>query len=101
MLFISKAFWILARDNGRDFVSRFFRCDYAMDLEINEVAPVCHPLVQQLSVISFHYLIAARQLVIHPTRHIAQALESQTTPFLKPTVDGYGVPTFEMLYYHV
>lgn len=40
-----------------------------MYLEINEVAPVRHPLFQQSRVVGFHQLIAALELVIDPTRH--------------------------------
>jgi len=37
---------------------------YRMYLEINEVAPVGHPLVQQPPVVGHHQLIAALELVI-------------------------------------
>jgi len=72
-----------------------------MNLEINEVAPICHPLVQQSSVISFHYLIAPRQLVIYSTRHIIEALGSHMTALAKPTINGYGILAFEVLHDHV
>jgi hypothetical protein len=72
-----------------------------MDLEINEVSPVFHPLIKQLSVIGLHYLKTPRQLVIHPTRHIVQARWSHATAFPKPTINGYGIAAFEVLDYHV
>src|SRR5262249_16993367 len=50
----------------RDSLSRLFRCDDKMYLEICEVLPVRHPLIEQPAIISFHELVAALELFVDP-----------------------------------
>src|SRR5207302_8387181 len=75
----------------RDLLGSLLRCEYHMYLEINQVAPVRHPLIQQSSVVGFHQLIAALELVIDPARHISQALRSHPAAIPKPAIHGYEI----------
>ena len=71
-----------------------------MHLEIDEVPPVRHPLIEQLAVMSFHQLIATLKFVIDPARHISQPLGRHTPSIPKSAIDGYGIFVLETLHYH-
>src|ERR1700730_1516351 len=72
-----------------------------MFFEVYEVAPVCHPLIEQSAVMGFHQLIAPLKFVIDPTRYVQQALRCQTPMIAKPPIDGDSIFILEVLHDHV
>jgi hypothetical protein len=72
-----------------------------MYFEVHEVAPVCHPLIQQTTVVGFHQLIAPFKFVIHPARDVQQAVRRQTPLIPKPAIDGDSIFVLEALHDHV
>jgi len=58
-----------------------------MYLEVYEVAPVCHPLIEWGAVMRFRQLIAPFKSVIDPARNIPQALRRETPIIPEPTED--------------
>jgi len=72
-----------------------------MDLEINEVVPIGHPLIEQPPIISFHELVVALKFFVHPARHVKQALGRHSTAVPKTTVHEYRIFVPEVLHHHV
>jgi len=72
-----------------------------MDLEIDEVAPFRHPLIEQRPVVRLHHLVATLQLVIDPTRDIDQALGRHPAAIAEAAIYRHSVFVLEMLDYHV
>src|SRR5207248_10971072 len=84
-----------------DHLHRFLGCDYLVYFKINEVAPICDPLIEQRTVMSFHHLIAALEFLIHPTRHVHQALRRHATSVPKSPIRGDGILVLEMFHHHI
>ncbi len=72
-----------------------------MYLEIYKVAPVSHPVIEQLGIMSFHQLIAAPKLGIDPARQVQQSLRRHPAVITKAAIYGHGVVILEVLDYHV
>ena len=95
------ALLLVTLQERRDLLDRLFGCNHWMHLEIDEVAPVCHPRVEQQRVVCFHQLIATLKLVINPARDIDQALRRHPALVAKAPIDGHSIPLLKMLYHHV
>src|SRR5581483_2062329 len=67
----------------------FGRDDW-MDFEVDDVVPVCDPLLQKSGIGGFHYLEAALEFLVDPARNILQALWSQSPAIAKSPVEGNG-----------
>jgi hypothetical protein len=72
-----------------------------MYLEVNDVAPVRNPLVQQLPIVCFHQLVAALKRRVHPTRDIRETLWCESPVLSEPPVDRDGVAVLEVFNDHV
>src|SRR5688500_10762328 len=85
----------------RHLLGGLFRRDDRMYLEIDEITPVRHPLVEKRTLVRFHQLVATLELVIDPTRDVDEALRRQTASVAKAAIYGHSVVVLEMLYHHV
>ena len=72
-----------------------------MNLEVNEVAPVRHPLVEQRPVMSFHELVATLESIVDPARDVAQTLRRHAASSRKASIYGHCIAVLEMLNHHV
>src|SRR5262245_16397769 len=72
-----------------------------MHFEIDDVAPACHPLIQQLGVVCFHKLVAAFKLLIHPTGKVGETLRREASLVAESSIHGDGVATVEVFDHHV
>src|SRR6185312_5468663 len=80
---------------------RFTRCDYRMYLEFHEVAPVSHPLIEQVAIVRFHELITTREAFIHPARYVYQAWRSHAAALTESPVHRHGILVLEAFHHHV
>src|SRR5262245_22020642 len=72
-----------------------------MNLKFDEIAPVCHPLVEKRSICRLHDLVAARQIRCDPACDVVQSLWSQSTAFAEPSIHCYSITTSKVLDDHV
>lgn len=68
-----------------------------MDLEIDDVAPVRDPFVEQRAFGCFHQLIAASKIRLHPAGYVRQAIGGHPSAISESTVNRDGVPIPEVL----
>src|SRR6185369_13243650 len=85
----------------RQLLCRFTRCDYRMYLEFHEVAPVSHPLIEQVAIVRFHELITTREAFIHPARYVDQARRSHAAAITESPVHRHGILVLEVFHHHV
>src|SRR5207248_10501631 len=79
----------------------FCGTDDGMHLEIDDVAPLGHPLIQELRVVRFQELIAALKVRIHPTGDVRKTCWREPSPISKSPMDRNSVATPEALDHHV
>src|SRR5438445_9926472 len=72
-----------------------------MDLEIDEIAPVLHPRVEERAVIGFHHLIATLERLVDPARNVDQTVRRHPAPLAEPAIHGRGVLVLEVLDHQV
>src|SRR5688572_9623036 len=58
-------------ETRRYLLSRFLRGHDRIDLEIDDVAPACDPLIEQSAIVCLHHLETAFEPLIDPARNIA------------------------------
>src|SRR5436190_23165344 len=61
----------LVLEMWRHGARRLRRCDDGDDLELDDVAPLVHPLLEQAYVVALHHLIAMAEVGRDPTRDVA------------------------------
>ena len=72
-----------------------------MDLEVHEIGPGGDPLIEQLTIVALHDLIAVREVGRHPTVDVSQPFGRESAFRPEPDVDGLRVPVLVMLDDHV
>lgn len=72
-----------------------------MDLEIDKVVPVGHPLIEQPPVIRLHKLVTAVKLFVYPARQVEEPFRLHTAAVPKPAIHENGIFIPEVLHYHV
>src|SRR5581483_9692500 len=80
---------------------RFGRGNHGMHLELDQVAPVRDPLVEQRAVVRLHHLIAATQVVVDPARDVGETLRGQASLGSEAAIHRRGVTVPEVLDDHV
>src|SRR6478609_1508945 len=70
-------------------------------LEIDEVAPLRHPLLEERGIVALHDLIAMADVRRDPARDILQAVGRETAPVAKSPVDGACIPVAKVFHDHV
>jgi hypothetical protein len=71
-----------------------------MDLKFNQIPPILRPLIKKRPIRCFHELVASRQVLVDPTRHVRKAIGRHATAFLEPAIYGCGCTVAEVLDYH-
>src|SRR5260221_765583 len=71
------------------------------DFELDEVAPVADPLIEQAAIVAFHDLVAGGQLGGDPAVDVPQSLGRQPAALVETTVDGERVTVFVVFDDHV
>src|SRR4029077_9252927 len=71
------------------------------DLEVSDVVPVCHPLIEQAAILTFHYLEAAAQILGDPTSPILDPFRHQAPSIAESSVHRYRIAAPEVLDDHV
>jgi TonB-dependent SusC/RagA subfamily outer membrane receptor len=72
-----------------------------MNLELDQVRPCRHPGIEERTVVALHDLVAAREVLGHPTAHVRQPLGGESTARTKARVDRCRVAVAEVLDDHV
>lgn len=67
------------------------RRDHRNDVELDEVAPLLQPPVEEISVHARHDLIAAREVICDPAAHVRQTIRDGTAFLLEASVNGAGI----------
>ena len=68
-----------------------------MHFEVHDVAPICHPFVQERAVFSLHHLVTDLQIFRDPNSYIGNAVGCEASLIAKATIDGNGVAVPEAL----
>ena len=97
------------RDQGELAISKprryrstsFRRSDDRNDLEVGDVVPVCHPLIKQATIATFHNLEAAAQVLGDPTSPILDPYWHQTSAISEPPVHRNRIPAPKVLDHHI
>ena len=71
------------------------------DLEIGDVLPVCHPLIEQATIVTFHYLEAALQILGDPTATVLDSIRHQSSLISETAIHRNGVAVAKVLDDHV
>src|SRR5262245_39132164 len=72
-----------------------------MHFEVDEIAPVRHPLIEHRALWCFHDLEASRETVIDPARDVVQAFRRHSTTLAKTAVYRQRITVLEALDNHV
>src|SRR5881628_3666867 len=88
-----------ALESRRDTLGRFGRGDDGHNLEIDQITPRRHPLVEQPAIVAFHDLVALRHVCRDPARDVLQAVGRQPSALAETPVHRRGI--FEGLDDHV
>src|SRR5262245_45381652 len=70
------------------------------DLELDEIAPEGHPLLEQARILALHELKAAVEVGFDPAAHVAEPFRSAATALAKAPVHRLRVPVLEPLDHH-
>jgi len=73
------------------------RGEHRYHLEVHEVGPLGHPLLEQATISGLHYLIAPREIVGNPARDVAEAVGHEAALCPEAPIDRDRVPIAEML----
>ena len=84
-------------ESRSDGGGRFGGCHCLKDLEIDDVAPVRHPLVEQAAIVALHHLVTAREIVGDPARDVPQPVRGEPPAVAKASVDGDRIAITEPL----
>src|SRR5215831_1967350 len=76
------------------------RRDHGDDLELDEVAPESHPLLEQTRVLTLHDLKASVEVHFDPATDVAKPVGHAASLLAKATVHGFGVAVLESLDHH-
>src|SRR5262245_61005781 len=72
-----------------------------MHLEVDEIIPARHPLIEQRAVSCFHDLEATGEAVIDPARDVIQTFRCHSTTLEKTAIYRHGIAVLEALDHHV
>src|SRR5574341_946625 len=78
----------------------FLGWDDGNDLELHQVLPLDHPLLEQARVGALHELKAAVEIRLDPAPHIGQPLGRHAPLLPEPTIHRHGIPVLEPLDQH-
>src|SRR5450756_2955874 len=84
----------------RDCRACFLRRDDRKDLELDEVTPVGHPLVQKHSVVAVHHLKAALEVGRHPARNVSRTGWGHPPLLPEATIDRLWITIAVLLDHH-
>jgi hypothetical protein len=71
------------------------------DLEIGDVLPVRHPLIEQPAIVAFHYLEASLQIPGDPAAPILDPVRHESSLISETPIHGNGIPVPKVLNDHV
>jgi hypothetical protein len=83
-----------------DYAGGLLRGNDGMDFEIDNVAPVLDPLIDQFAISCLHYLEAALEFLVDPARNILQAVWSHPAILTKSSIDRHRVTVSKVLNDH-
>jgi hypothetical protein len=73
-----------------DFLGGFGGGNYWVDFKVDQVGPVCDPVVDEGSVVRFHELVAAGEIFIDPAGDVEEAFGGHPALVAEAAVDGGG-----------
>src|ERR1700752_1307861 len=80
----------LRRDSLRRFLRRYDR----MNLELDEIGQITHPLLEERRIPGLHDLVARRQPLVDPARNIREALGCHAAALPELLYDAGGLPSY-------
>src|SRR4051812_22366784 len=80
---------------------RLRRGDHRDHLELDQILPARHPLVEESAVGTLHDLVAAAEIVGDPTCHVAEVRGRQAALVAEPPVDRQRIALAKVLDDHV
>src|SRR5919109_443363 len=89
--------WLDSLQAWFDGCAGLCRRKHRNDLEIDEVAPVSHPLIEEPPLRALHDLEAPSQVSRDPAIHVLQPIRRETALLTKPSVYRPGVAPAEVL----
>ena len=72
-----------------------------MDFEGDDVAPVRHPLVEQVRIVCLHELVATLERRVDPARDIRQLFWREPSMIAESPIHGDGIAALEVFDHHV
>ena len=85
----------------RDPFGGLFRGHHREYLELDDVAPVCDPLIDQAAIRCLHDLKAALESLVDPTRNVLQTVRSEASSIPEAPIHRDRITLLEMLNDHV
>jgi hypothetical protein len=82
---------MIRRESRRDHRCGLSRGDNRNDLEVDDVVPVRHPLIEEVAVVTFHDLIAALQVLGDPASPILDPFRHQASSIAETPVHRNGI----------
>ena len=71
-----------------------------MHLEVDDVTPASHPLVEQVRIVGLHQLEATLQVDVHPAGNVRESFGRLASAVPKPSIDRRRVAVLEMFDHH-
>lgn len=71
------------------------RSNNRMHFEVDDVAPMSDPLVQEPWIVCFHHLLTVREVCVHSTRHGREAFRRESAVRAKSAINGDGIAIVE------
>ena len=94
--------WAACHLCTRQYARRsFVTGDDLMDFELDEIAPLVHPLSQESGIVRLHDLVTASELGIDPACYVREAIWSKPATLAKSLVDRLGIAVAKALNHHV
>lgn len=84
-----------------DFGGGLLGRDDRIDFEVDDVAPIGDPLIEEGAVVRFHELIAAVECGGDPTRYVGEFGGGHASAIAEAAVDGRGIVISEFFDHHV